>query len=135
MVRLEDEQRRGAEVLTPYGKALDGAGSGRKNVKCARLQGRPRSRELYLKRFRSKVYLVGPTRAAPIPRHPAARIKKSLQAEATTCSSPESVDFSGFFSVAGTIFPNRLAQTCIVVFATLLSLRLSMIGAEHSKPD
>ena len=43
--------------------------------------------------------LMGPIRAAsPIPRH--RPDQKSLQAEATTCSNPESVDFSGFFFMA-----------------------------------
>jgi len=43
---------------------------------------------------------IGPTRAAAHPPTPAARINKSLQAEATTCRSPGRVDCPGFFFVA-----------------------------------
>ena len=42
---------------------------------------------------------LGQTGRLPIPRHPAARINKSLQAEATTCRSPGSLDCPGFFFV------------------------------------
>jgi hypothetical protein len=58
----------------------------------------------------------------PIPRHPAARIKKSLQVEATTCRDPGTVDCPGFFSVAVKTLSCRCADFAgvCVVLATLL---------------
>ena len=38
--------------------------------------------------------------SVPIPRYPAARIKRDLQAEATTSTNPGCVDCSGLFFVA-----------------------------------
>ena len=46
------------------------------------------------------IVAVGPTRAAPHPPTPRRPDQKNLQAEATTCRDPGSVDCPGFFSVA-----------------------------------
>ena len=56
--------------------------------------------------------LIGPIRAASHPRPPAARITRGLQAEATTCRSPGSMDCPGFFFRAVNGLPTTFGACC-----------------------
>ena len=72
--------------------------------------------------MRLRFELIGPTRAAPHPPTPRRPDQKSLQAEATTCRNPGSVDCPGFFFVAvKAFFPaTQTLPECVSSAATLL---------------
>ena len=87
------------EALERWGDHVEESLNDREVTRRAVIKDRPAA-TLHGNIARLRFEFIGPTRSAPHPPNPAARIKRNLLVEAAAMERPGSVDCPGFFSVA-----------------------------------